>query len=119
MMTLQQTEREKLNSEVLTTLIVSVMASSGFWAFLQSRVNSARKHSESTERVLLGLAHEIIMARSKSYITRGWVTTDELEDLYRYLYKPYKDLGGNGSAERIVDRVNNLQIRVINHDHDK
>lgn len=45
------------------------------------------------------------------YIKRGWITKDEYEDLRDYLYKPYKELGGNGSAERIMLEVDKLEIR--------
>ena len=45
------------------------------------------------------------------YIERGWITKDEYENLYEYLYKPYAELGGNGSAKRVMDEVNKLEIR--------
>lgn len=39
-----------------------------------------------------------------------WVSQDEYENLYEYLYKPYEKLGGNGSAKRIMTEVNKLPI---------
>ena len=35
----------------------------------------------------------------------------EYDNLYNYLYKPYKSLGGNGSAERIMEEVKKLPIK--------
>lgn len=61
--------------------------------------------------MVLGLAHERIITLGMSYIDRGYVTNDEYEDLVKYLYKPYKELGGNGTAELVVDRVKNLPMR--------
>ena len=42
---------------------------------------------------------------------RGYITRDEYENLYEYLYKPYEKLGGNGSAKRIMAEVDKLPIR--------
>lgn len=44
-------------------------------------------------------------------IGRGYVTKDEYENLYKYLYKPYKALGGNGTAEKMIHEVNNLPMK--------
>ena len=30
-----------------------------------------------------------------------WITKDEYENFYEYLYKPYEKMGGNGSAKRL------------------
>lgn len=83
------------------------MASSGFWAFIM-------KHSERNDvktEMLIGLAHDRIMYLGMGYIERGWITQDEYENLYEYLYKPYEKMGGNGSAKRVMDEVNKLSIR--------
>ena len=45
------------------------------------------------------------------YIERGWITQDEYENLYEYLYKPYEKMGGNGSAKRVMGEVDKLPIR--------
>jgi hypothetical protein len=47
------------------------------------------------------------------YIQRGWITEEEYKNLNDYLYKPYEELGGNGSAKRIMMEVNKLPIRQI------
>ncbi len=46
-----------------------------------------------------------------TYIGRGWITQDEYENFYVYLYKPYEDLGGNGSVKRLMIEVDKLPIR--------
>lgn len=62
-------------------------------------------------QMLIGLAHDRIIFLGMHYIERGWITQDEYENLYEYLYKPYEKLGGNGSAKRIMTEVNKLPIR--------
>lgn len=93
--------------QTIITVICSVMASSGFWAFMQKR--SERKDANS--KLLLGLAHERIISLGMRYINRGWISEDEYEDLHDYLYVPYKEKGGNGSAERVMNEVKKLQLK--------
>lgn len=92
--------------QILLTVFSSVLASSGLWAYITKRLDKKDVKSE----MLLGLGHDRIMYLGMSYIERGYVTSDEYENLYEYLYKPYKKMGGNGSAERVMDEVNKLPI---------
>lgn len=92
---------------MIFTFICSVVASSGFWAWLQRR---AEKKDVKTQ-MLIGLAHDRIMSLGLQYLERGWLTHDEYENLVTYLYEPYAKMGGNGSAKHIIDRVNRLPVR--------
>ena len=91
----------------LITLIASVGASSGFWAYLQKR--DTKKNA--TTRLLLGLAHDRIIFVGMSYVERGYISKDEYEDFFSYLYTPYAEFGGNGLAERVMQEVIKLPIR--------
>lgn len=93
--------------ERILTIFAAVLASSGFWAWLQKR--SERKDVRT--RMLVGLGHDRIMYLGMKYIERGYITRDEYENLYEYLYKPYAEIGGNGSAKRIMGEVDKLPIR--------
>ena len=42
---------------------------------------------------------------------RGYITKDEYENLHDYLYLPYKKLGGNGTAEKIMKEVDRLSLK--------
>lgn len=94
----------------LLTVICAVLASSGLWAFLQKRIESREKKNPERQ-MLIGLAHDRIISLGMEYINKGFVTKDEYENLERYLYRPYKSCGGNGSASRIMDEVNKLPIK--------
>lgn len=103
-----------------TAIIVAVIAaisSSGVSSLiiylLQRRDKLSEKTSETEKlktQMLLGLAHECILRRAETYIDRGSVTTDEYNELKKYLYTPYKALGGNGTAERVMRDVEELEI---------
>lgn len=89
------------------TVICAVIASSGFWAYMQKRYEK----KDLKTKMLLGLAHDRIIFLCMSYINRGWLTYDEYENLERYLYSPYKEMGGNGSGDRLFAAVKGLPIR--------
>lgn len=91
----------------ITTIILSVFASSGFWAFLQYIMN---KKDTKTE-MLIGLGHDRVVYLGTKYLERGYITPAEYENLHDYLYKPYEKMGGNGSAKRIMEEVKKLPIQ--------
>lgn len=106
-----ETEKESIIMEswlqFLLAIFTSICASSGLWAFLEKRA----ERKDVKTQVLIGLGHDRIMYLGMKYIERGWITRDEYENLYEYLYTPYKMMGGNGSAKRVMDEVNKLEIR--------
>lgn len=96
--------------ELALTVVAAVLASSGFWAFIQSR----RDKKDAKTQMILGLGHDRILTQGMEYIKRGWITPDEYENLYEYLYKPYERMGGNGSAKKIMNEINHLPTKPNN-----
>lgn len=92
--------------QIVVTVFCTTMASSGFWAFLASR----KKTEDASTRLMLGLAHDRIVSRGVKLINQGYVTFDEYEDFMKYLAEPYATFGGNGMAEKIVERVKALDV---------
>lgn len=86
--------------------IIGILASSGFWSFLLNRHNK----KDANTRLLLGLAHDRILFLGQSYIHRGYITKEEYDDLNSYLYEPYREAGGNGSAEKVMNDVQKLPL---------
>ncbi|QEQ93526.1 hypothetical protein SEA_GIRLPOWER_27 [Streptomyces phage GirlPower] len=93
--------------QLALTSLVTLGASSGFWAYLQHK-DRARS---ATTRLLMGMAYDTITTLGIAYIERGWVTKDEYEELRKYFFEPYKALGGNGVAERIMGEVSRLPFQ--------
>lgn len=93
--------------QMILTILGSVLASSGFWAYMTKR--SDRNTAEKD--LLIGLAHDRIMAAGETYIRRGYVTSEEYENFYEYLYGPYEKAGGNGSAKHMMNEVDKLPVR--------
>lgn len=91
----------------IVTVLGSVIASSGFWAYLQRKDDSKK----AMYRLLRSLAYAELMRQGLTYIDRGWISRDELEEYEEGLYGPYKAFGGNGVAERIRSDVVRLPIK--------
>lgn len=92
--------------ETLITVLCAVLASSGFWALIQKLTDK----KDAKTQMLVGLAHDRILYLGISYVQRGYITKDEYENLYDYLYKPYLKMGGNGSAKRVMGEVDKLPL---------
>ncbi len=91
----------------LLTVLLAVGASSGFWAYLQSR----RAKKDYAKDMLMGLAHDRLMHLGMVYIERGWITEEEYENYDLWLYTPYERLKGNGAVKRIKVEVDKLPVR--------
>lgn len=92
--------------DLLVTVLVALIASTAFWNFFGKK----RSEKDLTRKLLIGLAHDRITYLSLVYIERGYITQDEYENLAVFLYKPYVDFGGNGSAVRLMAEVDKLPI---------
>lgn len=92
--------------QMVVTIVCSVMASSGFWAYIQKR----GEKMDNKTKLLIGIAHDRIVYLGMQYIKRGSISRDEYENLHDYLYVPYEAEGGNGSAKRIMKEVDKLPI---------
>lgn len=90
--------------QLVLTVVGSVSASSGLWAYVQHK----DRNKSATSRLLMGIAYDTLVNKGMEFIERGWVTTDEFDEYEKFYFQPYKDLGGNGTAERIMNQVRNL-----------
>lgn len=90
--------------EMAVTIICSILASSGLWALIEK----VREKKDAKTQMILGLGHDRIIYLCKRFITQGYISADEYENLHDYLYVPYKAMGGNGTAERLMEEVKKL-----------
>lgn len=93
----------------LIAAVTTVGTSTGFWAFLQKK----NMQQNAYNRLLMGLAYDKIVTVGMAYIQRGWVSKDEYEEYLKYLVQPYKEMGGNGVADRISTEVGSLPFRTV------
>ena len=98
-------------------IITAIFASGGLWSLIQAVVTLKAKKKEAKEsdsckagKLLLGLAYDRICQSGKYYISRGWITLAEREDFRKYLFEPYQDYGGDGTAEHIMAEMDKLPM---------
>ena len=98
-------------------IITAIFASGGLWSLIQTMVTLRAKKKEAKEsdsckagRLLLGLAYDRICQSGRFYIKRGWLTLDEREDFRKYLFIPYHEYGGDGTAESIMSEMDKLPL---------
>lgn len=113
-----ETEKEgkTLNEwlKTITTFLVTLLGSAGFWSWLdarRARKEKANAKNDVNTRLLVGIAHDRITFLGMRYVERGYITRDEYENLNDYIYVPYAEAGGNGSAKRVMEEVRKLPLR--------
>lgn len=109
-------------TQCVVTIACAIIASSGFWSVIMKRMDQkeeekrareeiAAQNREAQKKLLIGLAHDRIITLGMTYIERGYITKDEYENFFTYLYRPYAESGGNGSGSRIANELTKLPIR--------
>ena len=81
-----------------------IFGSVGFWTFVQHLMD---KHS-TRNKAITGLMYLGIKMSCMALINRGWASMEEIEDIEKYMFEPYKELGGNGTAEILMNKVKAL-----------
>jgi len=93
--------------QYILTIFGAVIASGGFWTFIQSRMTK----KDMRTKLLLGIAHDRILYLGIMYINRGHITKEELVNIQKYLAEPYYKLGGNSIVETVMSRVLKLPLK--------
>ena len=117
---------------LVSTIIGAIFGGSGvtFLTFLIQRhdrktdkrqgeyAELSRKISEIADAVK-GQGHDRVIYLGGRYIQRGGSTKEGYENLYEYIYLPYKALGGNGTAEKVMVDDKNLPIITQNEAYER
>lgn len=100
-----------MSTETLLTIVGVLIGSQGLWTFIQTVYIQRRKFTSAEDKLLLGLAFNRIIEICQQYIEKGEIGADEYKELNHYLFEPYKEMGGNGTAARLVAEVEKLPIK--------
>lgn len=95
------------------TIAVAVISSGALTAFVQGIIAWKRSKKMAQTGVSAGvriLLYDRIKHLGKDYISRGEITTEELEDLIEMHRIYHDDLGGNGFLDRLMKEVQKLKI---------
>lgn len=113
----------RMSEESIVTIILAVLGSTGLWTVINQHfftyIGQKRKLSEAqkdeiktilkpTNDMVLGIGYDRLIHVCNKYIDRGWIDIDELNGISKYLYEPYIELGGDGMAEALFDKLRAL-----------
>jgi hypothetical protein len=101
---------------LLMTAVITAVSSSGVMSliiYLIQRRDLLKERERSVEsiesRMILGLGHDKIIYLTDKFVRRGSITLKEKRNL-EYLYKPYKEMGGNGDCKIGYDACQRLPV---------
>ncbi len=97
-------------TDLIIAIVIASLGSTGLWGLLSHIIQARGNKNSAQAQMLLGLGHDRICKLAQDYIDRGEITRDEYENLVDYLFVPYKLLGGNGTAEKMINEINKLKI---------
>lgn len=90
--------------EYILSIVLAVLGSTGLWTFIQHKLDE----KSASRKALLGITYYQIVTACETYLQRGYITLQEYEDLHQYLFLPYQEMGGNGTAKALLEKVKQL-----------
>lgn len=96
------------------TILVAVISCGSFTALVNFILDKIRSKKDKETGVAAGvrmLLYNTIKQQGKGYLTRGWITSEELEDLVQLHDCYHNDLDGNGFLDTIMNSVRSLPIK--------
>lgn len=100
-----------MKQDILLTIFLAVFASGGFWSFLQAWWTRRSKNKTAEQKLLLGIAFKEICETCQRHLEIGEIDAEEYKELNHYLFEPYAEMGGDGTAERLIKEVEKLPIK--------
>lgn len=92
--------------EFTNPLLSAVFGAPGLWALVKAKTD----RNSTEDELLLVLVRARIIEEGEQYLERGYILSGEYSDFYEELYRPYKDMGGNGLAQHIFERIEKLPM---------
>lgn len=99
-----------MDIEHIIALVGIIFASNGLWQYVLYKAQQNSKKKTVEQRLLLGLAFQSICDSCARYLKQGHISADEYKELNHYLFEPYQEMGGNGTAQRLIREVEKLPI---------
>ena len=78
------------------------------WLVRQTKVK--KKEYKVLKEGILALLHDRLYMACSFFLNRGYCTVDDRENL-ECMFRPYKDLGGNGTGEDLFNKCMKLPLK--------
>lgn len=86
----------------------------GFLKIFHSTYKAVKGNKDQTENRFkrleyanVAILHDKIYKQCSEFLEQGWISIDDLENL-EYLWRGYRELGGNGTGETLYKKVLDL-----------
>ena len=83
----------------ITSIVLAVFASTGFWAFVQKLYDNHKKKKTPQDLMLLALGRDKLLYLSKKYLEMGYIPDDEYES-FKDMGEAYLAMEGNSRVKR-------------------
>lgn len=93
-------------ADFISPVVSALLGGSGLWAYVKSRADGI----QAEDTLLRTLVRARIIEQGERYLERGYILSGEYSDFYEELYAPYLEMGGNGLAKHIFERVEKLPM---------
>ena len=97
--------------ELIIGIVGAFLASSGIWGFIlykQQRKDAKQDDFGTIKDALKGILYSDILDTGEKYLAQEYITVKQMNNFKKYLYDPYKALGGDGMADEIWDQLSDL-----------
>lgn len=95
----------------IASIVIAVFASTGFWSLLQAMYARFTTKKSAEQKLLLGIAFKDIVELCRQHLEDGYITHEEYKELHHYLYEPYKEMGGNGTVDKLMKEIDKLPMK--------
>lgn len=76
---------------------------------ISNSLDDIKQHRSSVRKTHKALLHNALFEKCQRAIKKGSITPSELDNI-NGLYKPYKAIGGNGTAEKLYSECKSLPL---------
>lgn len=92
-----------MKPEVLITILIpAILASQGFWTYILYKAKQRDERHDLRRKADLVILHDLIYRYCQTAILRGYTTFSEFDNVTA-LYQVYKEIGGNGTGEKLYE----------------
>lgn len=91
---------------ILGTVVTGVIS------YIKGKISKDKKKDKAIENAVQALLRNELIRRYREYETKGELSILDKENI-EAMFKQYKNLGGNGTVEKLYDELLDLHTKII------
>lgn len=81
-------------------------------AYIKYRFSKSKKKDKAIENAVQALLRNELIRRYREYEQKGEISILDKENI-THMYEEYKNLGGNGTVEKLYDELLDLHTKIV------